>query len=84
MAILAILVAGVAPNLIDSRDSSIESQALTDATTVRAAANDFFSGINASEVRTPHTITTSSGVGGAVAIDQEQIVSSRWPEMYVT
>ena len=48
MAILAILVAGVAPNMIDSRNSSIESQALTDATTVRSAANDFFSSINES------------------------------------
>ena len=53
MAILAILVAGVAPNMIDSRNSSIESQALTHATTVRSAANDFFSSINESQVNTP-------------------------------
>ena len=41
MAILAILVAWVAPNLIDALDSSVESQALTDSTTVMVAANDF-------------------------------------------
>lgn len=83
MAILAVLVAVVAPAVAGTRNASLEAQALTDATMVRTAANKYFSKINEAEVRTPHSITTVTLVGGTVASAQ-QVTSNRWPELYIT
>ncbi|MBI2906178.1 MAG: SBBP repeat-containing protein [Chloroflexi bacterium] len=95
MAILAVLVAIVAPAVAGSREASLQAQALQDAMQVRAAANKFFGQVQASEVRTSHTVTTttllpaSSGQDGSLALlepatQARQMVSSRWPEKFIT
>lgn len=91
MAILATLVAIVAPAVAGTREASIQAQAQQDGSQVRTAANKYFSSINASETRTQHTITTSTFISTAVnatptaiANAVPQIVSNRWPEKYIT
>jgi prepilin-type N-terminal cleavage/methylation domain-containing protein len=84
MAILAVLVAIVAPAGINSERASITSQAQSDALQVRNAASEFFTRQNESEVRTPHTVTLTTKVNAATVVASAQLVSSRWPEIYVT
>ncbi|MFH1140324.1 MAG: prepilin-type N-terminal cleavage/methylation domain-containing protein [Chloroflexota bacterium] len=93
MAILAILVAIVAPAAINSERASITAQAQADSQSVRNAATSFFTQQNESEVRTPHSVilTTDINDDTNVAILSttgvtkiEQMVSSRWPEVYIT
>lgn len=52
MAIIAVLVAIVAPAVSGTKNSSTEAQAIQDAMQVRAAATDFFQDQNSSEVLT--------------------------------
>ncbi len=84
MAILAVLVAIVAPAAINSERASITAQAQSDSPSVRNAATDFFNRNSGSEVRTPHTVTTLTKVSGVVVVAAQQEVSSRWPEMFIT
>ncbi len=83
MAILAVLVAIVAPAGINSERASITAQALGDSQQVRNAASEFFTRKDA-EVRTPHTVTLTTEVNSATVPATAQVVSSRWPEIYVT
>ena len=84
MAILAILVAIVAPAAINSERASITAQAQADSQQVRNAASQFFTRQNESEVRAPHTVTLTTKVNSATVPATAQVVSSRWPEIYVT
>ncbi|MBI2908427.1 MAG: type II secretion system protein [Chloroflexi bacterium] len=95
MAILATLVAIVAPAVAGSREASIQAQAQQDATQVRTAASKYFSSKNESEVRTTHTVATTTKLppgSGATADttvpapvdDAKQFVSNGWPEKFIT
>ncbi len=83
MAILAILVAIVAPAAINSERASITAQAQADSPSVRNAATDFFTRQNESEVRVPHTVTLTTKVDGVSVPSAAQVVSNRWPEMFI-
>ena len=95
MAILAVLVAIVAPAVTGTKEAGVDAQVLQDATQVRTAATDHFRAQNESEVRTPHTITTTASLTSvvgestepfttAVVINAKQVISSRWPELFIT
>jgi prepilin-type N-terminal cleavage/methylation domain-containing protein len=95
MAILGVLVAVVAPAVTGTKEASVDAQTLQDATQVRSAATDYFKDQEAAEVRAPHTVTTVAKLpvtGGqlpsadtfAKVADAQQVISSRWPEKFIT
>lgn len=86
MAILAILVAIVMPSATNMQQASVRSQVQGDSQQVRNAAADFFKDQQESEVRTPHSVTVTAaddGVAGSLSSTQ-QVVSSKWPEVFIT
>ena len=95
MAILAVLASMVAPAVTGTKEASVDAKTLANATQVRTAATDFFKDQTQAEVRLPHSVRTTAampvedGVRLLVASPGEdvtatQIVSSRWPEKYIT
>jgi len=84
MAILGILVAIVAPAVTGTRGASVDAQVLQDATQVRQAATDYFADQNESEVRTPHSVDLTTAIGSVQVTAAEQVISSRWPEKFIT
>ena len=86
MAILAILVTIVAPVVTNTQKTSVRAQAQSDSQVVRTAANDFFIDQEQLEVTTPHsvTVTVDQNDGDLVSGNQEQRVSAKWPEIFIT
>jgi len=60
MAILAVLAGMVAPAVSGTKEASIDAKVLQDATQVRAATTSYFKDQTGSEVRTPHSILTTT------------------------
>ena len=78
MAIVAVLAGIVAVAVGGTGETSKDTQAQQDATTVETAASDFFADQEGAEVLTPFSATV---------LDQgpfQQIKSSRWPEEYIS
>jgi len=84
MAILAVLAGMVAPTISGTKEASIDAKVLQDATQVRNASTNYFKDRTGSEVRTPHTVTVTPLVGGVSVSNVQQLVSDRWPEVFIT
>ena len=78
MAIVAVLAGIVSVSVAGSGESSRDAQTRQDATTVEGAAADWFADQGGAEVLTPKTVSVF-GVSGI-----QQIISSRWPEAYIS
>lgn len=99
MAIIAVLVAIVAPAVSGTKNSSTEAQAIQDALQVRAAATDFFQDQNSTEVLTSELASAITPLGVKVGennsatytgsntatttVTANQQKSSRWPEKFI-
>ena len=78
MAIVSVLAGIVAISVSGSGETSRDAQTKQDATTVETAASDYFGDQGGAEVLTPKTVS----VFGVSNI--EQILSTRWPELYIS
>ena len=86
MAIIGVLAAIVVPVISGTKGASTDAQLQQDATMVNTAASDFFKSQAGAEVITPKTVLVTASLNGTStsAVDQEQKISSRWPEMYIS
>lgn len=79
MAIVAVLAGIVTTSVTGTSDSSRDAQAIQDTTTLGSAAADYFSDQGGAE-----TLIPSDPLVLAITPNVVQMISSRWPEDFVT
>ena len=93
MAIVATLAAIVSTSVSGTGNTSVNTAAQQDATTVNSAAAEFFSDQAGASVITPHSVTVLAAMADSdttfdspPTVDDPvtQNISSRWPEKFIT
>ena len=67
-----------------SGESSSIAAARQDASTFTTSSGDFFAFQVAAEELTPSTVTVTTTINDVTLAASEQVISSRWPEAYIT
>ena len=84
MAIIGILAAIVVPAVSGTSGTSKDAQTQTDAGSTDSAAINFFQNQTQGETLSSETVSTTSKINGSAATIVEQVISSRWPERFIT